>query len=266
MKKITLAFAIFSLAMQAQTFPSPYCDIEDTTIEEITEVDFAGIEILNSDASLILLDRTDEIAIVLIGETYVIEVAGNTAGDFDNDIVAFIDWNNNEVLDDEGEVYQLGTLNNSTGNDGVFVSSEITVPSDAMLGSTRIRITKIYQDSDSPAVIDPCAISFDPFGQGVNPGFGQALDFTVAVSILSVDEFDAGALKIFPSPVNDILKVEYKSEITALKIYNLLGQEVYVHNKTGYQLNVDFSGLQAGPYIVNVISQESSHSFKVIKE
>lgn len=166
------------------TFPAPYCDIadaDDVTVEEITAVDFAGTSITNTDTTTVLIDKTDTVVNVTAGETYTIVVKGNTNGNFTNDIVAFIDWNQNEILDDAGEVFEIGTLENSSGSDEVSVTMEITVPANAVLGETRIRITKTYTDEDSPAEINPCAIEFDAFGFMIVPGFGQALDFTLNI-------------------------------------------------------------------------------------
>ena len=166
------------------TFPAPYCNIEDSDdvlVEEITTVNFAGTAITNTDTTSVLIDKTDTVVNVTVGETYTLIVEGNTKGNFENYIVAFIDWNQNDVLDDAGEIYELGALENSTGADGTSVTMEITVPAGAVEGPTRIRITKSYFDEDSPTVVNPCAIQFDAFGYMIVPGFGQALDFTLNV-------------------------------------------------------------------------------------
>lgn len=142
----------------------------------------------------------------------------------------FIDWNQNGILDDEGEIYEVGTLTNSTGADDVSASMDILVPDEAMTGETRVRITKTYGDPTSPALINSCAIEFDAFGQGNFPGYGQALDFTVDVETLSSDRFDRNALSVYPTPTKDILNIEYKSTLNAVKVYSLLGREVYSSN------------------------------------
>lgn len=270
MKKITLAIVLLTLGSQAQTFPLPYCemmDAADISIEEITFVDFAGTSISNTDVTSVLIDQTAATAIVNQDATYTIEVSGNTYGEFNTDIVAFIDWNQNDVLDDAGEIYAIGTLANSTGSDGISLTMAITVPFDAVLGTTRIRLTKTYQDPDSVAEIDPCGILFYPFGFGPFAGYGQALDFTLEVEApLSIDRFELNALSVYPIPTKDILNVSYKSEINTVKIYNLLGQEVYANRATSANLQLDLSSLYSGPYIVKLISKEGKHSFKIIKQ
>src|SRR5690554_4898594 len=173
-------------------FPDPYCEIADATdviVEEITVVEFAGTEITNDDDDNVLIDKTDVVVEITAGDTYTISVEGNTNGDFETNIVAFIDWNQNGILDDAGEIYELGTLENSTGYDGVSVSMDITVPADAVPGQTRVRITKTYFDEFSDPIINPCGIEFDPWGMGIYPGYGQALDFT-----LNIEEDSGGGM------------------------------------------------------------------------
>ncbi len=173
-----------SVSTGGGTFPAPYCDIADAVdviVEEITKVDFAGTSIANTDTTSVLVNKTDTIVNVTAGQTYTILVEGNTNGDFETNIVAFVDWDQNDTLNDAGEIYELGTLENSTGADGKSVTMEIIIPTDAVLGETRIRITKTYFDDLSDAIINPCGIEFDPFGMGVYPGYGQALDFTLNI-------------------------------------------------------------------------------------
>lgn len=262
-----LDFTINIEEENAGGFPSPYCDIVEGTVEEITSIDFAGTNITNTDTSSLLVDKTDTVVTVNAGETYTIEVAGNTYGEFDNNIVAFIDWNQNELLDDEGEIYEVGTITDSNGNDGVSVTMEITIPEDAVLGETRIRVTKVYTDDFSVAVVDPCAISMDIPGYGVFESFGQAIDFTLNVeeAIIGVDTFNTNALSIYPVPTADILNITYQSDLTDVRIYNLLGQEVLANKPADSQIQLDVSSLASGTYIVKLSSEKEQHSLRIIK-
>ncbi len=173
-------------------FPSPYCDIADAGdvwVEEITSIDVDATNVItNTNTTDPLVDHTDVIVDFTAGQTYNLSVEGNTYGDFETNIVAFIDWNQNDMLDDAGEIYELGTLANSDGADGISVNMDILVPADAVLGETRIRITKTYFDDLSLPIVTPCGIQFDPFGQGVEAGYGQAIDFTLNILEGSTDD------------------------------------------------------------------------------
>ena len=268
MKKITLFLFFITLSIQAQNFPDPYCDIDpnNTTVEEITSVDFAGDNITNNNTSSILIDKTANEIDVTSGETYTLEIQGNTYGNFENDIVAFIDWNQNEILDDTDEIYEIGTIINSTGVDGVSANMPIAIPDNAQAGQTRVRITKTYRDDDSPAIVNPCAIEFNPFGQGNFPGYGQALDFSLNIETLSTASFDASALSVYPMPAQNILNVNYKSTINTLKIFNLLGQEAFAENVNANKFQLNISSFETGVYILKLYTDNSFHSLKFIKK
>lgn len=269
MKKITFIIALFSFTLSAQNFPSPYCnisDIEDVEIEEITSVNFSGIVINNTDNTAALINKTIISVDVVQNQVYTIQVFGDTKGNFDNAIVAFVDWNDNGILDDAGEVYEIGILTNSDGYDAVSVSMDITVPLTAVVGPKRIRLTKIYTDEESQSFIDPCAISFTPFGFGPYPGYGQALDFTLNVGTLSAPGFDEKSLVIYPIPAKDNLTLSYKSAIESLTIYNLVGQEVFSDNNLESTVNVDISTFSSGTYIAKISSESTTHTVKIIKD
>lgn len=164
-------------------FPAPYCDVDSYGVEEITKVQFAGLTIVNSNDEDLLVNRIADIAYVIPGQSYTLEVEGNTYEDI-NEFIAFIDWNQNGVLDDEGEVYYLGELIESDGEDGQNVSLSIPIPTTALLGQTRIRITKTWTWPDFGTVLaeDPCFISYyDPDWEEIDGSYGQALDFTLNI-------------------------------------------------------------------------------------
>jgi len=269
MKKITLLLAFMAFGASAQNFPDPYCEIgEYYDVEEITSVDFNGTSITNSDLGSVLLDFTATIAIVEPGQTYTLTVQGNTYGEYEDEYVAFIDWNQNNVLDDEGEVYYIGLIYDSEGNDSESASTDIAVPYDAALGTTRIRIIKTYTDTafGFTLITDPCNIQVDVEGFGADTSYGQALDFTLNVTTLGIDTLDKKLLSAYPNPVKDFLNVKYVSEISDVKIYNVLGQEVFSKNIGQSDFKIDVSGLSTGTHVVKLITNEGQHSFKLIKE
>jgi hypothetical protein len=167
-------------------FPSPYCNINDDyeDVEEITTISFEGIPFTNTNTTDILVDHTDVFVEVERGGSYSITLKGNTHGDYDNEFVVFVDWNQNGDLDDSGEVYYVGLITNSTGYDSQSVTATITVPANAQFGSTRARITKTYTDYlwDYLLNVDPCYISiYDDWDGSIFGSYGQAIDITVNV-------------------------------------------------------------------------------------
>lgn len=178
MKKITLLGAILLAIQGFAQFPAPYCGPLTNTsgTEPITLVNFAGI---NNVSSNVLTEIAHEnftliTGNVLAGSTYPIKLKGNTDGAaYGNNFSVFVDWNQNQVFTDAGETYNVGRLTGSTGIDAAVLSGIIEVPASALAGSTRMRVVKRYNSS---ATIFPT-----PCLTGV--GFGQAEDYTIAVTI-----------------------------------------------------------------------------------
>jgi hypothetical protein len=155
-------------------FPNPYCNISFTSaVEPITLVNFGGIN--NSTGPLVngtpaLEDFTGTTGNVTAGQNYTMTVKGNTDGNFTTYIRVFIDWNQNNILNDAGEVYDIGTIANSTGVDAIQVSASIAVPTTALAGNTRMRVMKRYNGYST----GPCQ---------TGAGYGQAEDYTLAVLV-----------------------------------------------------------------------------------
>jgi hypothetical protein len=79
------------------------------------------------------------------GMPYNITLKGNSNGSNNTDYYrVYIDWDQNKVFGNNvNEVYDIGTITNSTGIDSEDVTGIIDVPSNAVLGATMMRIVKL---------------------------------------------------------------------------------------------------------------------------
>ncbi|AFU67583.1 secreted protein, putative [Psychroflexus torquis ATCC 700755] len=157
-------------------FPLPYCGpLEFTSaVEPMTNVDFAGISNRTDGAvngTPAHEDFTSVSGDVLAGESYEIALQANTAAGFTNRFAVFVDWNQNDVLDDDGEVYQIvETITDSDGNDDIIAVQTLVVPANALPGKTRMRVKKIF---GTTSYLDPC----------LGTGFGQTEDYSINVTL-----------------------------------------------------------------------------------
>ncbi|RYD90057.1 MAG: T9SS type A sorting domain-containing protein, partial [Sphingobacteriales bacterium] len=91
--------------------------------------------------------------------------------------------------------------------------------------------------------------------------------FAITVSaVMGLDGFAAGALKVYPNPVKDVLTLSYTSEITSVTVYNLLGQQVLNKNVNQDETQIDLSGLSSGAYMVRVVADDKAAAIKIIKQ
>ena len=98
-----------------------------------------------------------------------------------------------------------------------------------------------------------------------NDAFGTFLVSTYDAS-LSSGSFDNANFTAYPNPVKDVLNVSYTSEISSIRVINMIGQEVISKNINATSTQVDMSQLSAGTYIVNVTVGDNVKTLKVVKQ
>ncbi len=246
--------------MSGNDFPAPYCGpLVFGTVEPITRVEVAGINNVSSAAingSPAHEDFTSISGEMEQGNTYAITLEGNTAGDYVNQCVVFIDWNQNGILDDEGEVYVISNgLFDTTGTDGGSIVDNIEVPSDALLGSTRMRIKKTFEGPH----LNPC-------DSGAN--WGQAEDYSIVVTE-SLGTNDNNALfgfSFYPNPSSDVIYLQSAKTIENISVYNLFGQKVSSNEVKASFFTLDISNLSQGAYMMRVAIEGEIGTYKVIKK
>ncbi|WP_396164339.1 GEVED domain-containing protein [Flavobacterium sp.] len=91
--------------------------------------------------------------------------------------------------------------------------------------------------------------------------------FTIDVTTtLSSDSFNNANFTAYPNPVKDVLNISYTSEISSVRVINMIGQEVLSKNINATSSQVDMSQLSAGTYIVNVTVGDAIKTLKVVKQ
>lgn len=249
----------------------PYCGplTYSNGVEPITSVEFGGMLNASSDEFTSLPHEvfTDKIANVKQGSSFEIKLQGNTDGDYTSRFMVFIDWNQDGDFLDEGETYfDSGNpliITNSTGVDGKIALGSISIPENAILGNTRMRIKKNFS---SVAYSNPC-FSSGTLVLGSTAGYGQAEDYTVNVlpKTLAVSSTNKSQLVVYPNPMQEVLKIKSADKkVTEVTFYSMDGRLVKTAKDNLSRINVE--NLSKGVYIVKVKTSDSEKSFKVIKE
>lgn len=108
---------------------------------------------------------------------------------------------------------------------------------------------------------------FGQLGNGNTTNRSTPAAINCPTSTLAVDGFEiANNMTVFPNPVNDILNIASDNEITAVSIYNMLGQQVITKAINANEGQIDVTGLNAGTYFVKVDSGDAVRTLKVIKK
>ena len=153
------------------SIPIDYCTANgDTTFATaITLVDFGSINNVTGQGSG-YDDFTAQSTSIARGDSEDLTINLNTDGNFRVYSYAWIDWNADGDFDDIGETYDLGESENTADGPTSNSPLTITVPVDAALGDTRLRVLCQYFPIAIPTN-GPCDGSTD----------GEIEDYTVTV-------------------------------------------------------------------------------------
>ena len=189
------------------------------------------------------------------GIAYDLTINVNTDGNYPTETKVWIDWNQNCSFDDPGEEYNLGGAMDT--NDGPTSNSPlaITVPSDAVLGNTIMRISTRFS---SPAT--SCETDFD----------GEVEDYTLNIETLGIAENPFDVFEVWPNPNNGNFSIQLRSTSNQninVSVHDIRGRRVYqktFENTGRFSQQIGVQNLQSGLYLLNVNDGESNAVKKLI--
>ena len=84
--------------------------------------------------------------------------------------------------------------------------------------------------------------------------------------VLSVENLEVFGFSFAPNPVQDQIQLRANTEISSVKLYNAVGQEVLSQNLNSASTSVDICNLPNGVYIMKAVINNTIGTYKVIKE
>ncbi|MEL7248513.1 MAG: S8 family serine peptidase [Bacteroidota bacterium] len=257
-----------------------YCGSEgqQTNYEFIEAVQIADLS-NNSGDNGGYADFTNLAANVTLGENVNINLTpGFVSGVFIEAWKIWIDYNQDGDFDDLGEAVFSPTGSNS------IISGSFTIPADANLGTTRMRVSMKWNtaatacESFSFGEVEDYTVSIG----NINPAFGgsvdnQAPDFKVGTvglpTIFTTDQRNHGSLILYPNPARTVLNLSasFTSDTPVdITIINTEGK-IY-HHITGVQLNgrsllseISLEQLPDGIYFVRISNQGETLTHRFVK-
>ena len=236
----------FSTLFRFTTINATYCAStftdEDGGAEHITNVTFGGI---NNDSGNDLIDGYEDFtnlsATVLRGDTKQISVTLNTAG-FQDHCYVFIDWNQDFEFDNNSERYDLGTELSDVGTR----TFDITVPSDARFGQTRMRVIIEYDDPSAGFGVGAC--DADHFTE-----WGETEDYTI--NIAEIDGYTILTTSESCVDENDgIIQIENKQDSFSRQL-TITGPSTNV-NQTFNASNFNLFDVAPGDYEICITTKD----------
>ena len=83
---------------------------------------------------------------------------------------------------------------------------------------------------------------------------------------LEVNDFDLTQLKYYPNPTSDLLTISYNEPIVKVEVFDLNGRMIMNRDFDKETVELDFSKLSSGTYMLNIKTKDSSQFVKIIKK
>ncbi|MCB0840432.1 MAG: T9SS type A sorting domain-containing protein, partial [Bacteroidetes bacterium] len=144
----------------------------------------------------------------------------------------YADWNQDGTFDQVNEqIFSGGPQSDS-------VKGYFTVPGDAKLGKTRLRIM----------------IGSDTLSQGCGDIlYGEVEDYCITVDAgVGLEALSESRLNIYPNPTKGFVYIESDQPVGLVKIINLQGKEVFQQTGSIPKWEIDLTGIASGVYFIQV--------------
>lgn len=181
-------------------------------------------------------DFTNQSTDVEAGSNYDLTVNVNTDGNFGVITRVWIDWNQNCSFNDPGEEYDLGTTGNVVNQPTENSPLTVTIPTDAINGTTIMRVSTKYTNPGANQFPTSCETGFD----------GEVEDYSLnVINNLSVNENELENLSIYPNPSNGEFNIGFNpksGEDIKVEVYDIRGRAIFtnVYNNVRYYPMMSF--------------------------
>ncbi len=95
---------------------------------------------------------------------------------------------------------------------------------------------------------------------------GYELWSVTADAAMAVTDFNKNKFSVYPNPASDVVNISGDSNISSVQIYDFSGKVLNNQTLNSKKIQLDVSNIQKGNYIIKVLSDGKSSSYKIIKK
>ena len=182
------------------------------------------------------------------GNTYPFSIKpGYAGGAFTDDLLAWIDWNQNGTFEDSELVLDFSS--------NLQVTQNVTIPTDAVLGRTRVR----FMIFGSSATATPC------YAQNF---WGEVEDYCINIkSNVGVDNEELEPqITLAPNPSSESITLYGAPLQTKVNIYSVEGKLIQTIDNYEQGSTIDISSYQKGIYLVELLVNNQKITKRLVKQ
>lgn len=233
------------------------CTVSGVCNEYINTVSFNTLNNTSSCGNNGYTNFTNLSTAVAQGNTYTLTITpaiigNNQASAYtNNEIAAWIDFNNDFDFNDAGE--QVAYVLVNTGWSNTF---NVTIPTTSFSGTVQMRVRISYQPDGA---ISPCGPST----------WGETEDYSLSIfSGAGINDNPLTQISIYPNPANEVLFVDLKDleNISSIAILDLNAKQIMALDDIQKGVNaLQIDTLPAGSYLVRILQDGYQYTQRVVK-
>ena len=97
-------------------------------------------------------------------------------------------------------------------------------------------------------------------------GCTSTTSLAVTITTLANQDFDMTKFSYYPNPVIDLLNVSYSQDMTNVKVFNMVGQQLLNKEVNATTTQIDMSSYANGAYFIQVSTENAMKTVRVIKK
>ena len=97
-------------------------------------------------------------------------------------------------------------------------------------------------------------------------GCRSATSLAVTITTLANQDFDMTQFTYYPNPVIDLLNITYSQDMTSVKVFNMIGQQLMNKQVNSNTVQIDMSSYPNGAYFIQVTTENAMKTVRVIKK
>jgi hypothetical protein len=97
-------------------------------------------------------------------------------------------------------------------------------------------------------------------------GCRSTASLAVTITTLANQDFDMTQFTYYPNPVIDLLNISYSQDMTSVKVFNMVGQQLMSKVINANTTQIDMSRYANGAYFIQVTTENAMKTVRVIKK
>ena len=197
--------------------------------------------------------------------SYDLTVNVNTDGNFRVQTKVWIDWDGDCVFNDTTEEYDLGAAGNTANGPTDGSPFSITIPANAKLGNTTMRVSSRYTSPSPITYPTACMVDFD----------GEVEDYTLVIeeATASIEDFAFDGFNLYPNPNSGTFTLKFDTvdtRKTTVELYDVRGRKVnervFTNTNQRFKETIQFPELSKGLYLLQIRNGNKQTTKKLIIE